>query len=82
VSDIESTFVLHSRLKQALEDLRLAHEGSAQIDWFADSKAAPHLDSAAQGLFVALDRLEKEAIARYGEDDWRKLVPAPGPVDA
>jgi hypothetical protein len=80
VSDISDTYVLHSRMKQALEDLRLAHEGAAQIEWFADSKAAPHLDSAAQGLFVALDRLEREAVARFGEGAWRKLVADPGSV--
>jgi hypothetical protein len=82
MSDIESAAQLYEKLAAALDTLKEAGEVAGQIEWFAETPAAPHLNSAAQSLFVSLNRLEKAAIGMYGEDVWRKLVPASDSPDA
>lgn len=75
MNEIDPAYALYVNVATSLRRLKNAVELAEEVEWFADSKAAPHLDSAAQGVFVTLERLRKELVSRYGEDFEQKLSP-------
>lgn len=77
----DRTYQLYLGVSIAMLSMQKASEASEKVDWFADSTVAPHLDTAAQCVFVALNRLETELVKRYGEDFAKVLNPEPEYAD-
>lgn len=70
-NDITEAVSLRCRLTRDLTCLTSSLEDAEKVTWLGSGSVVPHLQGAAQGLTVALLRLDAAAVTWFGEDEWR-----------